>query len=49
MEEKKCCRNCIHFPCTKNECDIKNNYSCKEFKSIIQSAIEIIEQCNKDS
>lgn len=52
MEElninKKCCRNCIHFPCTKAICNIDNQIGCKNFKGISQKAIEIIDNCNSN-
>lgn len=32
----KCCHNCVYFPCTKNECDIKNVEGCKLCKTISQ-------------
>lgn len=48
MLNEKCCRNCIHFPCIKNDCDINNKQHCSKFKSITQSAIEIIDKCNKE-
>ena len=48
MKEEKSCKNCIHYPCTKKECDIENKNGCNEYKSIIKSAIEIIDKCSKE-
>lgn len=42
----KCDKVCIHFPCTRQECG--ENKECKYYKSAIDSAIELIDKCNKE-
>lgn len=41
----KCNKSCCHYPCSRKECGEDKN--CKYYKSIIQEAIEFIEQVNK--
>lgn len=40
MHEQKC-KNCAYFPCLKNQCNIKNQEGCNEFKSDVTNLIEI--------
>ena len=42
----KCNKSCCHYPCTRKECG--ENKKCKEYKSIVQEAIDFIEQVNKE-
>ena len=42
----KCNTTCIYFPCMRKECG--ENKECKEYKSIIKEALEIIDKCNKE-
>ena len=41
-----CKKSCCHFPCLRNECGTEKE--CEKYKSIIQEAIEFIEQVNKE-
>ena len=41
-----CNKSCCHYPCTRKECG--ENKKCKEYKSIVQEAVEFIEQVNKE-
>lgn len=41
----KCNKSCCHYPCTRKECDKDKN--CKEYKSIIQEAIEFINEVSE--
>ena len=45
-KKMKCNKSCCHYPCTRIECGEDKN--CKEYKSIIQEAIEFINQANKE-
>lgn len=40
------CKSCCHYPCSRKECETEKN--CKEYKSIIQEAIEFIDEVNKE-
>lgn len=42
----KCNKSCCHYLCTRKECDTEKN--CKEYKSIIQEALEFIDEVNKE-
>lgn len=30
------CRNCANYPCTREECNIYNEYGCIEFESTVK-------------
>lgn len=34
------CRNCANYPCTREECNIHNEYSCIEFESTVQKELK---------
>lgn len=34
------CRNCTNYPCTREECDIHNEYGCIEFESTVQKELK---------
>lgn len=41
MIKMKSCKNCVHFPCARYECDIKNeDTNCEYFKSLVLYEIE---------
>lgn len=42
----KCDTTCIHFPCMRAECGLKKE--CKEYKSAVKEALEIIDKYKKE-
>ena len=42
----ECNTTCIHFPCMRKECG--NKQECKEYKSVIKEALEIIDKYKEE-